>query len=857
MSYVSDELYKYVRESMPSFLLVNVNELLPHLSCLTQMDQEKIRAQVKMEGNESAVPIFLDFVRRRRDWGRQLINALRMHDYHDLADGLETKLESLAPRRRSAPGGTSVPFPVQATPYNSSSTDFLSPPRSQFPASLPDNQPHTAVVADNQQSSSSIAQTAVQLQPNVTGLQPAVHDRHLTSGIPVPSALVPQSVPGTPISNKPAAYSTPVTQPVPCTPLSNVSSVYSTPVPGTPNSNPPSVYSTPVPQSVPGTLISNTAAAHSTPVPQSGLGTPIVKDSRQPPTVPQSALDTEAPHTPAQGTSVPHTMPGTSSPIPPVEQSMPSTTAPGPHVPRLTDSPAAVSSSSGESSSAPSVPSDTSLQDNSMKCKVPVQEIGNPLDREESKDHRLPVQEKTVLDGSKQSDVPQSQQNQTKQYPQSNMGEKCHGYATNQAKGGTISNETNIIVPPSCIQVHPSRPSEEALVDKPGVLRSDVWNMQSTAESSCDIPETSCTITSGDLQYSESATNDTENNGLDSSASPNSYPVSTPEHGGVSDDFGDENSIKEQKIQALRGYQNDQLLENFYDVNSPLNIQMNFDAQKKIAALNEGASLDEEGILNHTFNDKFPLQSKPIPVSSTEVIQSPVLTGSHPVDGGDDSKLEFKGNVPDSCVSISESELMISSASSDGSFENGLAVTNSEASMHVPARSDDADDAQNQALKQEHKAEHVEDISTDVVFSKGSSQKVEVAKGGDSFQTHCEVSHDTHYSSTNENYTLPYNEDVREYSGHIYQEPEHENEAGNNRESEAGNSGGRIGRCLEKGMINALSDKYVPLPSQQRSQTKLPEKPTGDLRQPDYILVSSLVLVFTIVAGFVWKYYRK
>ncbi|XP_059821657.1 mitochondrial antiviral-signaling protein [Hypanus sabinus] len=827
MSYASAELYKYVKERMPSFLPVNVTELLPYLSCLTQMDQERIRAQVRLEGNESAVPIFLDSVRRRRNWERQLINALRMCDYHELADGLETKLESLAPRRRSASGGTSAPFPAPATPYDSSSTDFVSPPRPQSSASLP-----AVFVGDNQQSTSSIAQTAIQLQP-------AVHDRHLASDTPVPSALVPQSVPGTPISNVPAAYSTPVTQPVPCTPLSDIPSVYSTPAPGTPNSNPASVYSTPVPQS--------------------GLGTPMVKDSMQPPTVPQSALDTQAPHTPAQGTSMPHIVPGTSSPILPVEQSMSSTTAPGPHVPCLTDLPAAISSSSGESSSPPLVPSDTSLQGNSIECKVPVQEIGNPLDGEESKDHRLPVQDRSVLDRSKQSDFPQSQQNQTKQYPQGNLGEKCHGYAANRAKGGTISDETNVIVPPPCIQVHPSRPSAEPVVDKPGVLRSDVWNMESTAESSCDFPETSCTITSSDLQYSESTTSDTENNGLDRPASPNSYPVSTPEHGGISDDFGDKNSIKEQKIQALQGYQNDQLLENFYDINNPLNIQMNFDAQKKIAALNEGASLDEEGILNHTYNAKVPLQNKPNPVSSTEVIQSPVLTVSHPVDGADDCKLDFEGNVPDSsCVSISESELMISSESSDGSFENSLGITDSESSVHVPAWSDDADVlAQNQALQQEYKVERGEVRFTDVVSSKGSSQKVEVAKGGDSFHTHCEVGHDKPYSNTNGNYTLPYNEDVREYSGHIYQEPEHENEAGNDHGSEAGNLGGCIGRCLEKDMINALSDEHVPLPSQQRSQTKLPEKPTRDLRQPDYILVSSLVLVFTIVAGFVWKYCRK
>ncbi|GCC30007.1 hypothetical protein chiPu_0008451 [Chiloscyllium punctatum] len=99
MSYVSDELYKYIRGRMTEFLKINTVELLPHLPCLTQMDQEKIRAEARYEGNEAAVPLFLDFVRRRRNWERELINALRNKEYNDLAAILEHKLECLAPKR--------------------------------------------------------------------------------------------------------------------------------------------------------------------------------------------------------------------------------------------------------------------------------------------------------------------------------------------------------------------------------------------------------------------------------------------------------------------------------------------------------------------------------------------------------------------------------------------------------------------------------------------------------------------------------------------------------------------------------------------------------------------------------------
>ncbi|XP_051866416.1 mitochondrial antiviral-signaling protein isoform X2 [Pristis pectinata] len=632
MPFVGDELYKYIKERMPSFLLVNVTELLPHLSCLTQMDQERVRAQVRMEGNESAVPMLLDSVRRRRNWERQLINALRRNEYHDLADGLENKLGSLAPRRQSPPG------------------------------------------------------------------------------------------------------------------------------------------------------------------------------------------------------------------------------------------------------------------DNSTECKLPVQEMGNPLDKEESKDHRLPIQEKTALsDLSKSSDFPQGQQNQTKHSNQGNTGEKCNVRSTNQAKGGIISDEAIVIAPPPTIQVHPPRPSRETslpVIDKPGVLMSNVGNNELATESTCDLPEGGCSISSRDLQFSENTTSNTGNNGSGSSAPLNHRPV--PKH--VSDDFSDENSIKEQKIQALRGYQNDRLQEPFYDVNNPLNIQMNFDALKKITALDEGAGLDQEDILNQNYNIQFPCKNKPNPISSTEVIQSLVLTSSHPVDSEANSELEFEKNVQlsNSSVSISSGELMIDSGSSDGSIGNSSAVTDNEASVcakqdsldaslmknnreflnpgvQVPAWTGDANVlTQNQTLEHEYKAEYMGDVGcnpthpdrfTEVGSGKMSRQKV--SEGGDSFRTRHEVSHDKHYFNAKENQTHLSNEDVRKYSGHIYQEPDYENEAGNDCEFEAGNLGDVSGCYLEEGAIDALSNKYVPLPSQQRSQTKLPEEPTGDIRQPDYILLSKIVLVFTIVAGFAWKYYRK
>ncbi|XP_069779667.1 mitochondrial antiviral-signaling protein isoform X2 [Narcine bancroftii] len=594
MTFEAEELYKYIRERMARFLVVNVIELLPHLPCLTQMDQERIRAQVKMEGNEAVVPLLLDSVRRRRNWERQLINALKNTEFEDLANDLETKLVSLAPRSHSASGG----------------------------------------------------------------------------------------------------------------------------------------------------------------------------------------------------------------------------------------------------------------------FKLPVQEMGNPLNSEESKDFKMPMQEKMgPSDLPKSCDSSQLQKNQTQHSNRDKSPQKHNTPSSDQATDQAIA-----IVPPPSMQVHPVRPSHESsgnwvpTTDKPGAL-CDAENMESANESTGNLPEGCYSITSSDLQFSESTSSATGNDGCD--------PVSKPEHDGVLDGFSDENSLKEQKIRALQGYQNDQLQEDFYDVNSPMNIQLNVDALKKLTDTRESSGLGQEETLKQNFKE-LHRKSKLNPISGTENAQSPALRSSHPVDDGVDSELEFKRNVQpyNSNVSISREELALRSGFSDVSFQKDSLVTNNETSAsatNVNARTQD------QSLKHDNKPEHVREVNfnpshpvkcTKEGSDKESSQKVDLSKG-DSFQLHNEVNHGECYFNSEENQTGLYNEDVKEFCGDIHQEPEYENEADKDREFKTGNLGD-FSRCYsEDGLIDALSNKHMSFASREKSQTNLPEKSIWDLRQADYVLVSTIFFAITIFAGLVWKRYHK
>ncbi|XP_067838138.1 mitochondrial antiviral-signaling protein [Heptranchias perlo] len=809
MSFVSDELYKYIRRRMSDFLIINTLELLPHLHCLTQMDQEKIKAEAKHEGNESAVPTLLDSVRRRQNWERQLINALRRNEYNHLADDLERKLESLAPRRPVANVGASAVPQAYSAAADSSTVDLIPPTRAPLAVSHPNN-----AAAD----SSTVhvvpplrAPFAVSLPNNPSG-----------------SVTVPDNSESSPRGFPSAGYLP--TQP------SSYAAVQQ------PSAGKPAVQ-----------LLAPTANQQS------------------------SALLVAA------------------------------------------------SSTSTASSSASLIPSDSTPQHKSKEFKKPIQEMGDLVDGEGNEDYKLPLQEKMVTsDQSKLSVSPQTPKNWTIKSDQNASGEKSKvdeifTPSTDQAAGGTKTDQAIADVPSTSRQVHPHRPPYQSNdddyqgIEKPEVLRSDAENMQPVSEAASNPPEFGCSVTSRDLQLSESTVDTSRSNSSDSSPPlTDLYPTHTPKQASplmlddsnssgasVSGDFSDETLIKEQKIQALRGYQNDQLQRSFYDVHSPLNIQLNFDAQKKIA---EGEAPDQEDILNQNLNIEHQSKAVPVQMSNTEVAQSvPAFRSTCPVENRAGCEVEFMKNVQvnNSIDTISSSDLMLSSSDSGCSFGDRSTNTDcvNEPSVHgeqgsqnanlqnnnsqlltfqllgvqVPAQIDDTDAVQENASNQNQTTEHEcepesnsfdwnqshEDRFTEQESDKELSLKEAVSGRGSLHSYESEVSRGKCGVNPKVENTGVCNEDIKEHSVHIYQKPDYESKAVNDSEFKATNLGDFSGCGSGEGSINALSTEHVSSASQKRSEPKQPVNPNVDSLQPNYVLVSMAVLVSAVVAGCVWRCYRK
>ncbi|XP_067884984.1 uncharacterized protein [Heterodontus francisci] len=658
-----------------------------------------------------------------------------------------------------------------------------------------------------------------------------------------------------------------------------------------------------------------------TPVNQPSAGTPVVQSSANVPVVQSLA-----------GTPVVQ-----SSANIPMVQSSAGTPVVSSSAPTANQQPSAllvaISNTSTASSSVSSIASDSTPQCHSAEFKVPIQEMGNLVDTERNNDCKVPMQEKMVtFDDSKPTDSSRGPKNRIINSDQNNFGDKnkvneIFALSTGQAKRETKTDQATAGGPLTCRQVQPQRPAYQSNndddyrdVDKPEILMSVVPNTQSETVVAFNSPEGGCSITSGDLQLSECKVDNSRSNGSDSSppftslnptdmskqASPLSLGDSNNSGANVSCDFSDKNSIKEQKIQALQGYQNDQVQRSFYDVHNPLNIQLNFDAQKKIIEISEGVRPDREDILNQNVNIEYEPKTMPSQVHHIEIAQSvPAFASTLSVHDRADSEVEFMRNVQanNSTDSISSSDLMLSSSDSGCSFGDGSINADSvnEPSVHaeqdsqnsnllnnnpqfqpcqllgvqVPAQLDGTDAFQENALQQNQTIEHGcgpdligdqrihfdcnhEGKFTETELNKKSSIEVNVSKRGDSLHSHdSEMSHGkcNAYPEV-ENTDLSY-DDIKVHVGHIYQEPDYKNEACNARKFEAANLGDVSGCDFRKGSNNALSTEHVSLASKERSQARQPVNPNEDLPQSNYLFVSMTVLVLSVVATCIWKYYHK
>ncbi|XP_038649179.1 flocculation protein FLO11-like isoform X2 [Scyliorhinus canicula] len=925
MSYASEELYKFICSKMPDYFIIKTVELLPHLSCLTQMDQEKIRAIDRNDGNEAAIPILFDSIRRRNNWETQIINALRKKEYYYLADDLEHKLESLAPRRNVTPNRAAA---------NSSLVPAVPTPSAPVTVLLPQNPSNSITIADNSRSSPA-SNMPTHPSPNWPVLQPSAGMplAQPSAGMPVvqPPAGMPVTQPlvGTPVVQPLAGI--PVTQPSAGTPVTQPSA-------GTPVSQPS--VGTPAVQPSAGTPVSQpsvgTPAVESsvgTPAVESSVGTPAVESSVGTPAV-QPSAGTPAVQ-PSAGTPVVQRLAGThvvpsSANIPAAHSSavasvmqnptVVSSPVPAPNLQPLALS-VAPSSTSTALSSVSSTASKFTAQAASIEFKMPIQEIGKSVDSEENKDDKLPVQEKMVpVDHSQTSGSSRAPKIQTLNSDRNNSGEKREVKKiftpnTDQAKRETRNNQAITQVPSTHRQVHIHRPlyqpneDDSQDIGKPEILRSVVENVQSGTEA-FSLSEGPCTVTSEDLQLSESTVANSRSNHSDSSPlftkpsrrdtpeEDNSLSLGDSSNRGAnaSCDFNDKNSIKEQKIQALRGYQNDQRQMNFYDIHSPLNVQLNFDAEKKLSGADEGVDPDQKDVSNQNMNTE--CTPKAFQMSHTEIAQSvPALARTQPVDNWADSDVEFMKNVQinKGTDSISGSDQLLISSDTDCSFEGYLVP---EPRVHEEQGFQNANELNNSS---ELRSFQVPDVQVaakigDVAASQKnvSNHTAELGcelepNGGRNLHFDCSQPHENRFtgaeSDNNSNLegntskrdsssscamscskwdtspevenTDPYNEDVKEHVGHIYQEPDYKNEEGNKRKLEATNLGVVYGHDIGDRSINALSSEQVPLTTEERSQARQLVNSKGDLPQSNYGLLSMSVVILSVVAACIWKYYRK
>ncbi|XP_072432828.1 uncharacterized protein [Chiloscyllium punctatum] len=975
MSYVSDELYKYIRGRMTEFLKINTVELLPHLPCLTQMDQEKIRAEARYEGNEAAVPLFLDFVRRRRNWERELINALRNKEYNDLAAILEHKLECLAPKRnvgglhsnRPAADSSAIPaVPFRSAPYDvspprnpSSSvavadhseispTGFL--PADYLPAQSPSNQTMVQLLAGIPAAEHSASRSTAQHLAGAPAVQPSTgipiaHPSASTNtvqpstGVRVahPSASTPTVQPSTGVRVAHPSASTPTVQPSTGVRVAHPSACTPTVQPSTgvpvalsavsvpavqPSASKPAgqTSSTSVPVALPLAGAHTVQPSTDGPValPLAGAspaqpltGVPVALSAVSVPAVQPSA----GIHAEQTSTMVPVAQPSPGAPtaqpctgVPVVLSTVRTSAAPPlsgtPAVQSSTNAPIVstsvsaathqcptllVAASTTSTASSPSVSLTTSTltpPHHSIEFKIPIQESGKSIDTEENKDDKLPVQEKMgTFDGSKSSESFQSPRNQTISSDQNSNAAKRNINEiftpnTDETRREIKNNQAVADDTSTCRQVHSHQRLNQLRDDfegisKPGVLQSDIQNMQSETQA-----EGGCSITMGDLQLSNHSVNNARNENHSNMAVPhaNLNPRDMPEEANplglgdsssqganVSCDFNAKDSIKEQKIQALHGYQNDQLQRSFYDVDSPLNIQLNFDAQKKLA---KGVGSDEKHMLNqgkHIGDKSVAFQAHNIEIAQTG-------------DDGADSKIEFGKNVQTShsSDSVSNSEQLSSSCSessfgsiyisSDSVSESSADVEHSSQSANrfnndtllptsqligtqASGQIRDMDGLQENAQKQTTNYEYNLDTRSNKKLNLG----VNTSKGESSSYS-CANELNQRIYDTNPGL---YNEDVKEHSGYICQEPNYEDEAGNDHKFEAANQGDARWCAFDRSSIDALSPEHVSFVAKKGSPAEKPVKSNRDITQSNYPYVTMSVLALSMVVVCIWKYYHK
>nr|XP_045012888.1 mitochondrial antiviral-signaling protein isoform X1 [Jaculus jaculus] len=97
MTFAEEKTYKYIYRNHSRFCRVNVMEILPLLPCLTQSDQDRLRASYAQQGNQDTLWELFNRLQRRTGWVVLFIRALRTCEFLDLADEVAGVYQSYLP----------------------------------------------------------------------------------------------------------------------------------------------------------------------------------------------------------------------------------------------------------------------------------------------------------------------------------------------------------------------------------------------------------------------------------------------------------------------------------------------------------------------------------------------------------------------------------------------------------------------------------------------------------------------------------------------------------------------------------------------------------------------------------------
>ncbi|NXE45023.1 MAVS protein, partial [Casuarius casuarius] len=113
MGFAEDKVYDYILRNLSHFGNIQVTSLAHSLTCLTEADRDELQAREEMRGRHAAVFKFYQYLKCRRGWVPDLINALHRNNAGHLAEELQQLYDLY--RVREYPGTeTFVSSPITA-----------------------------------------------------------------------------------------------------------------------------------------------------------------------------------------------------------------------------------------------------------------------------------------------------------------------------------------------------------------------------------------------------------------------------------------------------------------------------------------------------------------------------------------------------------------------------------------------------------------------------------------------------------------------------------------------------------------------------------------------------------------------